>query len=462
MIRCKRAVLRLCVLALVASSLAVGAFVAPASADDFTVEDTLTIPTADTSIEDNSRMRWDWESGPGEILFFRLSITRNWNGNPGFQVDSEAFGTEICEEIFGDPFDDDCLIPFFDTQRLPTIPEAVNDFVDIYNTFLADNERGEQLSTSQSNGMMTISYLVPRTDGTITVATEFSGTAALLDPQIDGTTVEGVLDLGTGVTTSPVVVAAGSRTAGLVAGPGADLADYTTTYSCIEDTNPASPIEGSGVVTASIAVAIGDDWTCTFTNVEIPPVLCGGFEVTVDMSKGETPTDGDDVIRGTSGPDIINALGGNDVVCSLQGDDTINGGDGFDQIFGGDGADAMIGGAGNDKLVGGAGNDEILGGAGNDRIQGGPGADVLHGENGLDRIAGGTGNDILRGGKFADELLGGLGRDQLFGEEGDDLLKGGAWIDTMDGGPQNDGCTLTDPSGIIETRLNCEAGVFGR
>ena len=192
-----------------------------------------------------------------------------------------------------------------------------------------------------------------------------------------------------------------------------------------------------------------------------PPLFCNALQVTVDLSKGDVPTEGDDVIRGTSGPDTINGLGGNDTICSLQGNDTINGGDGFDKVFAGQGADSIIGGAGNDKLVGGPGNDTIMGGNGNDRIQGGDGADELYGENGLDRVAGAAGNDILRGGKFADELLGGLGRDDLFGDQGDDVLKGGAWIDTFDGGAGSDGCTLTDPSGNPEIRISCETGVFG-
>jgi len=190
-------------------------------------------------------------------------------------------------------------------------------------------------------------------------------------------------------------------------------------------------------------------------------IMCNGVEVTVDLSKGDVPTEGSDVIRGTPGPDVINSLGGNDRICSLGGNDTINSGGGFDKVFGGQGADTITGGAGNDKLVGGAGKDRIWGGNGNDRIQGGDGADMLWGENGLDRVAGGNGNDTLRGGKFADELLGGLGRDALFGNEGADVLKGGAWIDTFDGGAGTDGCTLSDPSGNIEIRIRCETGVFG-
>ena len=196
----------------------------------------------------------------------------------------------------------------------------------------------------------------------------------------------------------------------------------------------------------------------------VPAALtCNGLEVTVDLSEGETPTEGDDVIRGTDGVDVIDALGGNDTICALQGNDIINGGDGFDRVFAGAGDDVVVGGTGNDKLVGGLGNDDLRGGNGNDRLQGGPGNDVLHGQRGLDRLAGGDGNDELRGGGSADQLFGNVGQDMLYGGDGNDVLRGGAWRDVMDGGNgNNDGCTLSDPSGHVEQRVSCEGGVFGR
>ena len=195
----------------------------------------------------------------------------------------------------------------------------------------------------------------------------------------------------------------------------------------------------------------------------VSPLLCGGLNVTVDMSRGQTPTAGDDVIRGTAGDDVINALGGNDTICSLQGNDQIVGGDGNDKVFAGLGNDIVNGGAGNDLLVGGAGNDILNGEAGNDRMQGGDGADTLNGGGGPDVIRGGNGNDLLNGGTHDDQMWGNLGRDNLFGDGGNDVLRGGAWLDVMDGGAGgNDGCTLTDPAGLVETRIGCEGGVFGR
>jgi len=190
-------------------------------------------------------------------------------------------------------------------------------------------------------------------------------------------------------------------------------------------------------------------------------LTCNNLPVTVNLAAGETPTAGADVIRGTSGPDVINGLGGNDTICSLAGDDVINGGDGFDKVFAGGGNDTINGDAGNDTLIGGSGNDTINGGIGNDRIQGGDGVDTLNGDGGPDRITGGNGNDIIMGGTHGDDLYGNLGRDQINGDGGNDVIRGGAWKDTMNGGNGTDGCTLTDPGGLTETRVNCETGVFG-
>lgn len=189
-------------------------------------------------------------------------------------------------------------------------------------------------------------------------------------------------------------------------------------------------------------------------------LLCGGLEVTVDLAAGQSPTEGADVIRGTADADEIDGLGGNDVICSLQGDDIIDAGDGFDTVFGGAGDDEISGGVGNDMLVGGAGADSISGGNGNDRLQGGTDGDLLEGDGGFDIVRGGDGDDTIRGGTHDDLLWGNLGRDDISGDGGDDTLRGGAWLDTMDGGNGADGCTLTDPSGITEVRVNCETGVY--
>jgi hypothetical protein len=136
-----------------------------------------------------------------------------------------------------------------------------------------------------------------------------------------------------------------------------------------------------------------------------PPVkTCAGVPVTVDISKGQTPTNGNDVILGTMTANDIRALGGDDLICGLGGNDVIRGG------------------AGKDTIYAGAGNDEIWGGA-------------L-----ADRIRGGTGNDIIRGGDGWDWLFGNDGRDQVIGGNGVDRLRGGNGIDRLDGGPMIDYC----------------------
>ena len=204
------------------------------------------------------------------------------------------------------------------------------------------------------------------------------------------------------------------------------------------------------------------------TPTTAPPqgsLTCNGLTVTIEAVAGQTTTGtaGDDVIWGTSGRDVINSLGGADTICSLQGDDVIDAGDDSDKVFAGVGDDTINGGAGNDFLVGGPGNDTINGEAGADRLFGAGGDDIMDGGRLDDRLAGGSGNDTLRGGTHDDELLGQVGSDALFGDGGDDVLRGGAWLDTFDGGAgTNDGCTLTDPSGNVEARVNCEGGVFGR
>lgn len=198
-------------------------------------------------------------------------------------------------------------------------------------------------------------------------------------------------------------------------------------------------------------------------STEIDRVLCGGLFVTVNLAYGETPTEGDDVIRGTAGDDEIVSLGGNDTICALQGDDAVDAGEGNDVVFAAGGDDLVLGSFGNDLLIGGPGVDILRGENGSDRLRGGDGDDLLGGDGGRDIMRGGNGHDVLFGGTHDDLMWGNLGRDELHGEGGNDVLRGGAWKDVLRGGAgANDGCTLKDPGGLIETRIECEAGVFGR
>ncbi|MDH3706820.1 MAG: S8 family serine peptidase, partial [Acidimicrobiia bacterium] len=230
---------------------------------------------------------------------------------------------------------------------------------------------------------------------------------------------------------------------------------------------------GAGLIDALAAVTAG------------PVQMCEGRVVTVDLSKGESPTNGPDVVRGTTGADVINALGGDDIICGLGGNDIIRGGVGDDQLFGQAGNDELFGGAGNDVTSGGsgadflagqAGDDELLGGAGDDRGFAGIGADVVRGEKGDDRLRGGPGDDDLSGGDGVDvaagnagddratggggpdrlnggidddSLIGGGGDDQLRGFPGDDVLSGGAGFDRLFGGGDRDRC-----NGEVE--IGCE------
>ena len=215
----------------------------------------------------------------------------------------------------------------------------------------------------------------------------------------------------------------------------------------------------------------------------VPPQYCNDLVVTVDLTREEQPTDGDDVILGTAGNDRIEALGGNDVICALGGDDVIFGGDGNDVIFAGEGGDYVVGGAGNDLLVGGAGSDLLNGGDGTNELQGDEldkkfvdgeivplietirdssepalspienaevvhycdghevtvdlakdqkpteGDDVIRGTAGNDQIHALGGNDVICGLGGNDVINGGDGKDLILGGAGDDIINAGQGLD---------------------------------
>ena len=195
--------------------------------------------------------------------------------------------------------------------------------------------------------------------------------------------------------------------------------------------------------------------------------LCNGLAATVDLSLGQTPTDGDDVIVGTAGADVINAGAGNDVVCARGGADTVRGAAGRDHIFGGKGADVLRGGRGadiilgetggdtiyansgrdtvrggrgRDAIEGGKGDDRLKGGGGRDRIEGNSGADIIGGNSAIDTLLGGKGNDTIKGGTRGDTINGNSGRDTLLGGKGDDTIRGGRGNDTIRGNSGTDDC----------------------
>jgi len=84
----------------------------------------------------------------------------------------------------------------------------------------------------------------------------------------------------------------------------------------------------------------------------VSALTCNGLSVTVNLSLGQNPTNGDDVIWGTEGRDIIRALGGNDTICGLGGDDLIDAGSGDDWVDAGTGNDWVFGTSGADVLRG--------------------------------------------------------------------------------------------------------------
>jgi uncharacterized delta-60 repeat protein len=118
-----------------------------------------------------------------------------------------------------------------------------------------------------------------------------------------------------------------------------------------------------------------------------PVRRCQGQVVTVDLSLGQVPTAGPDVILGTPGDDVIRGLGGDDLICARGGNDNVRGGAGNDVIFGGPGNDIIGGGIGDDALNGRAGNDTLFGRAGDDTLNGGRGDDTCNGGQGTNTLS---------------------------------------------------------------------------
>lgn len=181
---------------------------------------------------------------------------------------------------------------------------------------------------------------------------------------------------------------------------GADAIDYTCATSGVDGSTPdpstrcdeLAPSGGLfpvihaytqfwGQVSAPVVQERSD---VTVTLTYDPPTFCDGQLVTVDLSQGDAPTAGDDVILGTSGIEDLSGRGGNDRIC------------------GGGGADVLRGGAGRDRILGGRGADRLEGGDGSDVLLGQGGGDALFGQAGADRLDGGTERDTCNGGPQAD------------------------------------------------------------
>jgi hypothetical protein len=172
--------------------------------------------------------------------------------------------------------------------------------------------------------------------------------------------------------------------------------DHATVAQCPMTTSATRPIM-CGVVIGADRTLSQDDINGIQRLYGAPAVSCAGYAVTVDLSRGQRPTEGNDVILGTADDDVISAGGGSDVVCGGGGDDHIDLGAGNDRAVGGRGNDVITGRTGVDRLEGGTGNDRLLAGGGNDTLYGAGGADTLDGGTGADKLYAGPQTDSCNG-----------------------------------------------------------------
>jgi len=179
----------------------------------------------------------------------------------------------------------------------------------------------------------------------------------------------------------------------------------------VRGSNACTTVSQAAALATLNAAPVTQPGTPPPTTTTQPPAptgpTCAGEAVTVDMTKGEKPTEGDDVIMGTNKRDVISALGGDDLICGRGGDDVIFAGSGRDQVYAGAGNDEITGGPDADRIRGGNGNDTIRGGEGWDWLFGNGGNDKIFGDNGVDKLRGNNGVDKLNGGGMKDYCAGG-------------------------------------------------------
>lgn len=201
-------------------------------------------------------------------------------------------------------------------------------------------------------------------------------------------------------------------------GAGAnDTAQFTAARSAFTVVESGEEItitgaDGLNKVT-NVETFVFTDQTLSKADLIAPPV---------DPDLPASPTQGNDILRGTALNDTINALGGNDNINGLAGDDL---------LIGGAGDDSIKGAAGDDRLRGNRGDDTVKGGGGDDDIKGNGGVDFIRGNGGSDVIRAGGGADNVNGGGGADLIFGGGGADTLRGNGGDDTLKGNGGQDVF-------------------------------
>ena len=135
---------------------------------------------------------------------------------------------------------------------------------DAADVVVASNADGADLDVViDSNDVITCTITNSRNTGSLTVVKDFSENSpaeAVVDLQIDGETV---LEDAGDTDSFTKTVNTGNHSVGEIAVDGTPLSDYSTSISC--DTDPVTENSGS-LSLASIAVASGDDITCTITN----------------------------------------------------------------------------------------------------------------------------------------------------------------------------------------------------
>ena len=147
--------------------------------------------------------------------------------------------------------------------------------------------------------------------GTLTVEKELDPVddPGLFDLQIDDTTLAAAV--GDGGTTGPQIVDAGTYTVAELGANGTDLVAYATTVTCTDGVETL--IDAAAVTSTEIAVADGQNVTCTFANVRkgtlevvknlIPAADAGTFDLQIDgTTLAAAVGDG-----GTTGPQIVDA-----------------------------------------------------------------------------------------------------------------------------------------------------------
>ncbi len=120
----------------------------------------------------------------------------------------------------------------------------------------------------------------------------------------------------------------------------------------------------------SVSTSYASESSHTLTANQLKPAECNGINISniVNLSQGEVPTSGNDLILGTANRDIVDGGDGDDCIVGGGANDKGNIGSIKAGLSGGDGNDVILGGAGNDRLIGGAGTDTCHGGAGNDQM----------------------------------------------------------------------------------------------